>query len=592
MRPASESLFPRALLRPVVLAWLVICLLLLATNGAGIAALRFPDPDDTLRLVQVRDLIGGQGWFDLHQHRVDPLDGGVPMHWSRLVDVPIVAVILLTRAFLGHAGAEMAALIAVPLLTMLCLLVLAGRVARAKLGGEAVVLTCLLIAMAVPVIAQIRPLRIDHHGWQIVAAMAALNGFMARDPRRGGWATGAALAVGLAISLEGLPLMLVFAALGARAWLGQRDRGVWLAAMLQSLALTSLAAFLATRGLSDLAEHCDAISPVHLAIFVLGAVGVSALAFAKRPPLAVLLTGFAVIGVAALLLVYKMAPQCTAGSFNELDPVVRHLWYDQVAEGLPVWQQDWPTALQVVIPGLGGLIAACLLSRTGDRQQRRWWQEYALLLAGALAIACLVTRASGVSSAFAAIPLAWALSAALRHARAGTPPAQRIAALAGVVLVLMPSLPLTIYGLIAPSRATSQTPAAGSQRVSTCNLRGAVRALAGTAVSGNILAPLDIGPELLLATPDTVLATGHHRGAKAMREVIDAFTGLDAQAHAIVRRRRIDYVVLCPDLGEPALYAHTAPGGLAAHLLAGHAPTWLRPVTRLGDGLQIWRVIG
>ena len=35
--------------------------------------------DDAMRLVEVRDLIAGQGWFDLMQHRLDP--PGVSMHW-------------------------------------------------------------------------------------------------------------------------------------------------------------------------------------------------------------------------------------------------------------------------------------------------------------------------------------------------------------------------------------------------------------------------------------------------------------------------------------------------------------------------------
>ena len=44
--------------------------------------------DDAMRLVQVRDLLAGQGWFDLTQYRLNPPDG-VAMHWSRLIDLPI-----------------------------------------------------------------------------------------------------------------------------------------------------------------------------------------------------------------------------------------------------------------------------------------------------------------------------------------------------------------------------------------------------------------------------------------------------------------------------------------------------------------------
>ena len=48
------------------------------------------DNDSLLRLVEIRDLLGGQGWFDLHQYRMGP-PGGFVMHWSRLVDAPIAA---------------------------------------------------------------------------------------------------------------------------------------------------------------------------------------------------------------------------------------------------------------------------------------------------------------------------------------------------------------------------------------------------------------------------------------------------------------------------------------------------------------------
>ena len=72
------------------------------------------DNDSLLRLVQIRDLIGGQGWFDLHQYRMGP-DGGFVMHWSRLVDAPIAAIMLAGAAVTGSmAIGETVALIAWP----------------------------------------------------------------------------------------------------------------------------------------------------------------------------------------------------------------------------------------------------------------------------------------------------------------------------------------------------------------------------------------------------------------------------------------------------------------------------------------------
>ena len=64
-----------------------------AINGGVFDAM---STDDAMRLVEVRDLIGGQGWFDLFQYRMDP-PGGRSMHWSRLIDAPFAALILLLR---------------------------------------------------------------------------------------------------------------------------------------------------------------------------------------------------------------------------------------------------------------------------------------------------------------------------------------------------------------------------------------------------------------------------------------------------------------------------------------------------------------
>src|SRR5437763_434317 len=69
----------------VLLAWvLFIAMSRVDWFGLGVS---FGDTDDAMRLVEIRDFLAGQGWFDLHQYRLDP-PAGLPMHWSRLVDLP------------------------------------------------------------------------------------------------------------------------------------------------------------------------------------------------------------------------------------------------------------------------------------------------------------------------------------------------------------------------------------------------------------------------------------------------------------------------------------------------------------------------
>ncbi|MGN6357770.1 MAG: hypothetical protein ACTHLU_09860 [Novosphingobium sp.] len=581
--PFGPRLLPR-----VALAWAAIALLLLLTNLTGIAERRFPDPDDTLRLVQVRDLIAGQGWFDLHQHRIDAPHGGIPMHWSRLVDLPLALMILLAKPIFGQSTAEMIALVVVPLLTLGCALLLIGRIAWRMFDEEIAGLACLAMALSVPVISQLRPLRIDHHGWQIVFALAAVNGLMARSPRTGGWIAGLAMAAWLTISIEGLPLAAVIAAICALRWLRGESQRAWLVSLMQGLATGSIALFLVTRGLGDLAPHCDAISPVHLAMFGWGALIVTLVQPLR--PLAWSLGGFALAAGGALAMLASAAPQCTGGAFVELDPVVRRFWYDGVAEGLPVWRQPLAEALQIVVPPIFAILASAKLAATSRDWLRTWWTDYTLLLCASLVIAVLVSRAGAMTGALSAVPLGWQISRWLRSARTEHRTGHKAAAFAGVALALLPAFPLTLYGLVAPASAGA-APGGTVDRVSDCRLDRAAEALAEFP-KGEVLVPLDIGPAILVDTPHRVVATGHHRAGKAMREVIDAFTGPLDEAHRIVSRRGIAYVALCPDLNEPATYYRAAPGGLAAKLRDGNTPDWLMPVPMpAGVAFKVWRVI-
>lgn len=571
----------------VGLAWVVICVLLLVTDMQAIAALRYPDPDDIMRLIQVRDLMAGQSWFDVTQHRVDAVSGGVLMHWSRLVDIPLVAATAFLSVFLSGPAAEAAAAVAVPLITFGCAMLLAGRIAWRLVGAEAAGMTCLAMALSVPLISQMRPLRIDHYGWQIVLALLAVNGLMARSPRLGGWVTGFALALWVSISMEGLPLAAVICGLVALRWLRDRRDRFWFVNVMGALATSSVAIFMLTRGFRDFGQHCDAITPVHLAVFVWGGATSWLLARCEPIPRGALMTGLGAIALGGAAILYLAAPQCTAGGFAALDPVVAKFWYQGAGEGLPVWEQSPAMALQIVVPPIIALFATLQLARKSADWLRQWWYDYAVLLLAALAFALFVARAGAMAGALASVPLGWQVSQWIRNARNMRRPAKRALVLAGAALALLPTLPLTLLTIAMPARA-----ALGSVPVkaSSCAIPQSAAVLRGLP-SGEILAPLDIGPQLLYETDHTVIATGHRRGDAGTRAVIDMFTGTAGAAHSALQARGTAYLVLCPDLVEPARYAGAAPGGFMAQLLRGRDPAWLEPVVVSGNGnMKVWRI--
>ena len=88
----------------LALAWLLAVLQLVAQHWATTADALL-DTDDAMRLVQMRDFIAGQGWYDLHQPRINP-PAGYDSHWSRLIDAGLAGLLWMFGRVVEPAMAE------------------------------------------------------------------------------------------------------------------------------------------------------------------------------------------------------------------------------------------------------------------------------------------------------------------------------------------------------------------------------------------------------------------------------------------------------------------------------------------------------
>jgi hypothetical protein len=564
--------------------WLIIALCCIALTLFAVVFGSNRDVDDTLRLLQVRDWLAGQSWFDLHQDRVAPPEG-VPMHWSRLVDLPLAGVILAARPFVSAAQAEAAALLLVPLLTLACAAALIYRAAWRLFADRSVAaLAALLGGTAAPLFGQVTPGRIDHHGWQIVLALVALNGLLAAGARKGGWLIGTALAAWLTISIEGLPATAAFLAVLGLRWLRDPAEREWLVHASAALAVVSAVLWLATHRLDSaaLVGWCDVVTPIHLAMFAWTALGV--LIVSRLPPRGTITTalGLGAVALVAGAILAVGQPQCLRGGFAQLDPLVARLWLASVVEAMPVWTIPLAPAMTMAAPPLLGLAAM------------GWWVwctrppipfaslAYLLLLASASVMGCLMIRGFGVAAALAAPPLAWGLREWVRRIQTYRSQLLRLAAIAALMPALAPWL--VNLAVLDAVRRDARGPATA------CDL-ARHSGLLGRLPPGLFLAPFDIGPDLLLATHHRVLASGHHRADAAMRDLLEAFLGSPDKAREILGRRQVDYVAICFDLPEAKQYAKLAPNGLLARLGRGETPQWLTPIVVPGaHAPKVWRV--
>src|SRR3954469_23350757 len=253
----------------VLLAWLGNCAWLIYSKWSSIHFFALGDTDDNMRMMQVRGLLHGQGWFDLRQYRMNP-PLGANIHWSRLVDLPIAGLILALRPFVGGAGAERWAVAIAPLLPYLLLLFSLALTARRLLGPTAYPLAFLTLFFAGSTNGMFMPERIDHHGWQL--ALLALSMSAIADPKRvrGGLTLGISTALSLAIGLEMLIYIAVMGAAMALFWVADADERDRLRTYAVSLGGATALSFLCFASYANRAPVCDALSPVWLSDVLLG----------------------------------------------------------------------------------------------------------------------------------------------------------------------------------------------------------------------------------------------------------------------------------------------------------------------------------
>jgi hypothetical protein len=573
---------------PLLLIWLAVCaVLILVTRGQISSGIGW-DPDDQLRMVQLRDWLGGQSWFDTIQYRIGEPDSQ-PMHWPRWIELPLALVFLLLKPLIGAASAETGAMVIVPLITLGIAMWLVMKISAQLFDRNIAILAAALAATAVPIVAQIRPMRVDHHGWQIVLALTALWTMCWPEKRRGGIALGAALALWLSISLEGLPISAAFIVLLVWRWVFQTEEGIRLFWTLLSFLIASFIFYFATQGGFDAAiNYCDALSPAHLLACVAGAAVI--LPAIQWLPSNILLrvVSLAVAGGAALAVFHGLAPQCVGGAFNTMDPIVREYWLVNVLEGLPIWYQNGKTMVTLlggsIIVGLASLIYIVRVRPGQIDRSKLFVLGYAFLWA--LVLSLFVQRATAVAAAFALPFMAWVVHQAFVRARGIKRPLSRILATAAVVFLIMPG-PLAIALFNGVSGEDQKTEA--NLETAACENDDSLARLNALPRS-NILAPFDFGPRILLLTPHNVLATSHHRNDQAMADQIRIFTSAPDVARGLLEAHNIRYIVACEAEPELAIYAKKNPEGLWAQLVKGQKPEWLQPVHIRDNSLVVWRV--
>ena len=560
--------------------------------------------DDAMRLVQVRDFLAGQGWFDLTQYRLSPPDG-VPMHWSRLIDLPLALLIRAGEMLAPSALAERVGTIVWPAGLLLLYLAGVARLARVLAGDAAARLALIFAALTAPVLQHFRPGAIDHHNAQLVLLVWSLA-LAARSPAPREFSRDAALAgakcafmcaLSLAIGLEMAPAIAALAAMIALRWI-VHGAAVWpaTAAFALAFAAATLALFAATVPPAHYGvAACDALSIVHVLAAGIGGIGLGALAAARR-----LTSVWRRLGAAAALGALVLAtmafgfPACLGDPYGALDPRLAALWLSNVSEARNVLSmlRDLPQEL----PLHYGLPAAALVlgvirARRAPPAERWSWAVCLAVLAALSLVALWQVRGCAAANAvaLALVPAALVRGLPAPDGRAVFFGLGRAALIAAFLINPLALIAIGNAGARAVEIATgAQRPIVIADGPGTCR-RAADYAPLARLPRGLVLGFIDAGPFVLMETPHAVLAAPYHRNIKGNAAMLDVMLASPDAAAARLQALGVDYVAVCPGAPERYNYAAYAPDGLLAALSRGEVPDFLERLPLDGTDLAVYR---
>lgn len=582
---APPAALPATRINPAILLWLFAAFgLATLAPPADIAAtihhLRVPDPDDAMRLAEVRDLVDGQGWFDLVQHRFGP-PAGIVSHWSRLVDAPLAGLILFLTPMVGRdmALGLAAAFWPIALFCLYALVLMRGT--RAMFGGRAGLIALAVATQTIGVTVQFSAGRVDHHGLQLTIVLGMALALMFGGGRAG-LIAGMLAAASMAVGLEGLPYVAAGAlflcgdwiargraALGAFTGFGM---GLGLAAPILFGVQTAPSRWGTTA--------CDALSPPWLTLvgggvlLTLSCAGLDrTLARPASRLAAVSVLGLAVVGAFAALF-----PVCLAGPFTGMTAVVRDHWLLKVNEMTSVAtffaRGQWEVLVFYPVLILATL-AATRLARRG-----RPWAVAAMLLWPGLIMGLMEFRGIYVASGLVPLVAGAFIDRALGSADLRR---KKLAAVTAAGLISTVWIAPAVLGeTLLPWTRTAKDP----EGARVCLTDTALRDLA-ILPRGTVLAPVFMGPAILLHTPHSVVAAPYHRAVPQIAASLEGLGGTEADLRRAIAAQGATYVVACPTRPADDLQPETA---FATRLMRGEASAdWLRPEPSQGP-LKIWRV--
>lgn len=581
----------------------------------------FGDTDDAARLTEVRQLLAGQGWYDMSMPRFGGHDPLVS-HWSRLIDLPLALLMMAANAMFGQETGELVVRMAWPTLLSIAIIAIIAvycnssthqaTPTNAKTAHRVSPTALLAIVLAGPAMGhcQFAAGRIDHHNGMIIGAVSGIFLLLASlDRPKLGWFAGLAFGLGCAIGYEGLGLTALALAIVVLTCIWRGDDLAGLARAAVAFATTLTVAFLVFGPVNaGGAVVCDALSTNLLALAGCGAAGVM-LAHGARRLGQSRLTSFAyaaICGGVGLGLYVITQPVCMGGPMAQLEPALVPIWFNLVQEVRSIPQVMRDEGMAVLLFVLYLPLAVAYAAPVLKGRLMRHGELYVALFAVAAVMGLWQIRLLPYAS-FLAVPLI-----AFGVQRPASPiPAKpfdlasltpvQLTGLAGaafgvlaLAFISMPKAPKPVNGVAAalaaqnvvkvPLTAKEQAAkeAACTSRDSLTPLRALDKGLAAN--------DIDMGSYIVAHSNLDVMAAPYHRMGKSILANHNLMFASAPEAKARMQAMGARYVIVCDGAGTTKPAGQMPSDALRPALLEGRAPDFLEPVAMGSSPVKVWRL--
>ena len=593
----------------VVGLWALLHAVLAATVSSSVFHGLLPGPDEYMHLVRVAELRDGGGWYDGVIARSNAPYGDT-LHWTRPLDVLILAGATILSPFMNAHDALFAAGAALPPLLGLGACFAVAWAAFPMIGRDRAIFTAFLLLIQPAVMAYTVAGRVDHHSLLLILFALAMGGAIRTVAGRRGTAAsvvaGASYGVAIWTSVEMTLLVALCQGVAAIAWI----RFPKVSARPQVVVALS---FLAVMLLAQVLEHApqaltmveyDRISLPYVAIAALNAAVWCVVWMLERRYRETLvprkrLLAMSAAGVVAVAVLLALFPGMIGGPLAGADPRLDDIWQQRVVENHALA----PTTLRRTGEFLFfiGMVTVAIPYAVIESWRRR--TEPAGMSWFFMAVVCIVYFLLALTR-FRLAPfaeLASTLALADMIARLIGWSERHLDRIRCLLLNGAASFVLMFGSILSGLYIMTLSAEASDSKVDPkCEISEIAPLLNDPNGLGArplvIAAMLDRGPEILYRTRHSVVSTPYHRNSAGIWDSYRIFDTTDeTESRTIVARRGIDLLLLCPSAAEQQFFDRKKAGSnLYSHLLDGKTPDWLAPVAidpKSASGFRLFRVL-